>query len=508
MALKETIHPIIAQKAVGSHVTDVDGHDVIDVSGGFGPIIFGHNAPFVREAVCNMMNKDGWALGYEHQIVGEASKKFCQVTGNERVTWVNTGTEATTLAMRLCRLYNGRKKIVMFLGSYHGHFDGFLGIPTKMDAPDNCVAVAGGIARGFVQDLVVLEYDSIESLEWIEKHSDEIAGVYCETVQNRSPRLVPRAFLQKLRELCTARGMVLVFDEVVTGFRIGPGGAQSYFGIRADLVSYGKALGGGFPVGALGGRAEVMTGVDGGVWQYGDSSQPAGRRTFFAGTTCKHPLVMAAVCAVLDHIIKHGDEMYPQINSRIDRFVTTMNGWWKTHGHALRVDNFGTQFRFQVPADIAMTFYQTLKMNGLYTWEGRTCYLFTTHSEKDIDAMITACKTTTLMLLRHKIPLPRADSATSGVPPLPVAKTAFAIKVLRPRPRETKNGASSKGAATHVASSTNASDGSKAPPKAIKPYDVAQGSVAMVPELVAKYTLEHAASRKYMEVMSAFNPHF
>ena len=133
-------------------MTDVDGNEMIDVGGGFGPIIFGHNAPFVREAVCRVMDTGGWALGFEHEIVGECSRKFCQVTGNDRVTWVNTGTEATTLAMRLCRLYNRRKKIVMFLGSYHGHFDGFLGVPTTAEAPEKCVPLAGGIARGFVED--------------------------------------------------------------------------------------------------------------------------------------------------------------------------------------------------------------------------------------------------------------------------------------------------------------------------------------------------------------------
>uniref|UniRef100_A0A7S2BKI6 Ketosynthase family 3 (KS3) domain-containing protein n=1 Tax=Haptolina brevifila TaxID=156173 RepID=A0A7S2BKI6_9EUKA len=187
LALKDTIHPIVVQKATGSHVVDIDGNKMIDVSGGFGPIVFGHNAPFVREAVQKMMDADSWALGYEHKIVGECSRKFCQVTGNERVTWVNTGTEATTLAMRLCRLHTNRKKVVMFLGSYHGHFDGFLGVPMQLDAPEKCVPLAAGIARGFVQDLVVLEYDTAESLVWIDEHSDEVAGVFCETIQNRNP---------------------------------------------------------------------------------------------------------------------------------------------------------------------------------------------------------------------------------------------------------------------------------------------------------------------------------
>ena len=288
---KETIHPIVAKHALGSHVVDVDGNDLIDVGGGFGPVIFGHNPPFVRDALQQMLAADAFALGFEHAIVGENSRKFCQLTGNERVTWVCTGTEATTLAMRLCRLHTRRRWIVVFSGSYHGHFDGFLGIPTTR--PDNCVPQAGGIARGFVQDLVVLKNDESESLEWIAEHAAEIAGVFCEAVQNRNPRIVPRAFLCKLRELTAESGIVLVFDEVVTGFRIGPGGAQQELGIRADLATYGKVLGGGMPVGALGGRADIMAGVDGGVWQYGDASSPSGARTYFAGTARKSQLVSA-----------------------------------------------------------------------------------------------------------------------------------------------------------------------------------------------------------------------
>jgi glutamate-1-semialdehyde aminotransferase len=247
LPFKDTIHPIIAKQARGAHVVDADGNALIDVGGGFGPILFGHNPPFVREAVCKVLDADGWALGFEHTIVGETSKKFCQVTGMDRVTWVNTGTEGTTLAMRLCRLRTGRPKIVMFNGSYHGHFDGFLGVAMSPDMPDKCVPVAGGISRGFVENLVMLEYNSVSSLEWIERHSDEIAGVFCEAVQNRSPDIVPQAFLQKLRALTAARGVVLVFDEVVTGFRIGSGGVQEHLGIQADLVCYGKALGGGWP---------------------------------------------------------------------------------------------------------------------------------------------------------------------------------------------------------------------------------------------------------------------
>eukprot|EP00966_Prymnesium_polylepis_P162713 3760636-Prymnesium_polylepis.1 len=271
--------------------------------------------------------------------------------------------------MRLCRLFTGRPKIVMFFGSYHGHFDGFLGVPLM--GPDKCVPQAGGTPQGFVQDLVVLEYDATWSLEWIDEHADEIAGVYSETIQNRNPSVVPRPFLRKLRELTAARGIVLVFDEVVTGFRASPGGAQQALGIRADLVTYGKTLGGGFPIGALGGREGFMSGVDGGVWQYGDSSAPGGLRTYFAGTMCKHPLAMAATNAILDQIIEHGDVDYTAVAAQATRMTTSVNEWMAQQNLGLRIDHFNSQFRFQIPPDLSLAFYQTLNVNGVYTWESR-----------------------------------------------------------------------------------------------------------------------------------------
>ena len=184
----------------------------------------------------------------------------------------------------------------------------------------------------------------------------------------------PRAFLQKLRELTRAHRIVLVFDEVVTGFRIGPGGAQQHLGVYADLAAYGKVLGGGLPVGALAGRAELMAGVDGGVWQYGDASAPRGRRTYFAGTMCKHPLVMAAVGAMLDHIIAHGHELYPTLNGRMARLASELNEWWASQDVGLYIAHYGSQFRFVVPTDVALVFFQALTLSGVYTWEARAAH--------------------------------------------------------------------------------------------------------------------------------------
>ncbi|KAL1528561.1 hypothetical protein AB1Y20_009904 [Prymnesium parvum] len=408
LPFKDSIHPIVCESAEGPYVWDRDGNKLIDFSGGFGPVLFGHNPPFVRDALVDMLSHNRWGLGFEHELVGRCSEKVCRMLGTERCTWVNTGTEATTLAMRLCRLKTNRPKIVIFENSYHGHFDGFLGTPTT--APDKCTPASPGIARSMVSDLVMLKYDDEESLAWIRRHAKDVAGVFCEPVQNRDPSVQPRAFLRALRAICDEQAITLVFDEVVTGFRVGSGGAQAMLGVSADLACYGKAIGGGFPVGLVTGRADWMKGVDGGLWQYGDTSFPKAARTYFAGTFCKHPLAMACVNAVLDHILEHGDKLYDELNGNAKYLCDSINKFWSDKKIGFSMVHFGSQMRFIIPANIAMAFFQTLLCNGVYCWEGRTCFITTTHTREVIDDMLLALKKTTEALIEHHATLPYVAS--------------------------------------------------------------------------------------------------
>jgi len=261
----------------------------------------------------------------------------------------------------------------------------------------------------------VLPYNTQSSLDYISDNADRIAGVFCEAIQNRNPHVHPRKFLQRLRDMTTASNIVLVFDEVVTGFRVGAGGVQAHLGIRADLACYGKAIAGGMVVGAVAGSDECMNGVDGGRWQYGDRTFPKGHRTYFAGTFCKHPLGMAAVNACLDEMIENGDEFYPRLKAYTDYMASVLNPYWKSKGVGISMNHFGSQFRFTVPPDLALTFYQLLKLNGVYTWESRTCFQYTTTTTEDIEAVIAAFKKTTEQLMDAGIRFPPVEETPPKV---------------------------------------------------------------------------------------------
>ena len=220
-----------------------------------------------------------------------------KLTGMERVCFSNTGSEAVMVGLRIARAKTGRQKVVIFNGAYHGIFDGVLGVRTG----DYVEPLSPGTPFGMVEDIIMLEYDSAETLDTIKGMAHEIAAVLVEPVQSRRPGLQPQTFLRRLRKLTRDNGIALIFDEMVNGFRIAPGGAQEHFGIRADMALYGKTIGGGLPVGIITGSAEYLDYIDGGYWQYGDDSKPKEDVVVFGGTFCRHPFAMEAVTAVRPH---------------------------------------------------------------------------------------------------------------------------------------------------------------------------------------------------------------
>ena len=245
----ERIPVVVIEHAEGAHVLGTNGTDYVDIACGSGALLFGHNPSFLKDRLESMLTNSSYALGFENQLVGTNARRLCQLLNVERVTFVTTGTEATTLAARLARLHRKRSRIVTFEGSYHGHFDGFLGRPSSdtTTAP-SCIPASIGVPPSFVDEssLVVLAYDHEASLRYITEHADSLAAVFVEPVQARCDlKRDPRAFLHSLRELTRHHGIVLIFDEVTTGLRLGLGGAQARFGVQADLVAVGKALGAG-----------------------------------------------------------------------------------------------------------------------------------------------------------------------------------------------------------------------------------------------------------------------
>ncbi|MFJ2026547.1 MupA/Atu3671 family FMN-dependent luciferase-like monooxygenase [Streptomyces sp. NPDC087897] len=378
-ATKEMLYPIAARSAHGSRLTDVDGNDYTDITMGFGALLLGHEAEPVTEAVRRHL-ADGLRFGPRSPDTGEAAALLTALTGMERVAFASSGTEANSAAIRLARAATGRDKVVMFRGSYHGHIDSVLGRP---GAPgQHAVPVSRGIPASAVAELIVLEYGAQEALETIDALGDTIAAVLVEPVQCRNPGLRPVEFVRSLRELTARRGIVLLFDEMLTGLRPHPRGAQAHFGVVPDLATYGKALGAGFPIGAVAGRADLLDGVDGGFWRYGEPGGPSRETTFIGGTYMQHPLSMAAARAVLTHLTERGPGLQSGLNARTGALADRLNSFFRDEEFPLELAHFGSMFRFRHRADLELL-YHHLHLRGVYVWEWRSFYLSTAHTEDD-----------------------------------------------------------------------------------------------------------------------------
>ena len=280
--------PLFVRRAEGCLITDVDGNQFIDFVGSWGPMIIGHAHPEVIEAIRRAAG-DGTSFGAHSPLEVELAAMVCEaVPSIEKVRFVNSGTEATMSAVRLARGYTGRRMVVKFDGCYHGHADSFL---VKAGSGLLTLGIPGspGVPEEIVKNTLSIPYNDVESLErTLRDETLDIACVIVEPVAGNMGVVVPGMdFLQRLRQLTSELGIVLIFDEVITGFRLARGGAQERFGILPDLTCLGKIIGGGLPVGAYGGKREIMDLIapDGPVYQ--------------AGTLSGNPLAMAAGLAML-----------------------------------------------------------------------------------------------------------------------------------------------------------------------------------------------------------------
>jgi amino acid adenylation domain-containing protein len=388
---KEMVYPIFTVRSKGSRLWDVDGNEYIDILNGFGPIMLGHRPDFVERAMEQQLH-EGFEIGPQTPLAGEVAEMFCDLTGNERMSFCNTGSEAVIAALRVARTVTGRNKVVLFAGSYHGMFDEVLVKGVKAGETPRSLPIAPGIPRESVGNVVVLEYSTSESLEWIRTHASELAAVLVEPVQSRHPNLQPREFLREIRQITQDCGAALIFDEVVTGFRVHPGGCQALFDIRADLATYGKVLAGGMPIGVLAGKSQFMDALDGGAWQFGDDSYPSVGVTFFAGTFVRHPLTLAAVKAVLQHFREQGPQLQQQLTAKTSALVKALNALFENAGVPGRVETFASVFYVSFPVDFPLgsLLYYNLRSKGIYILEGFPCFLTTAHSDADIAAIVVA----------------------------------------------------------------------------------------------------------------------
>ena len=388
---KELVYPIWVQRSSGSKLWDVDGNEYIDLLNGFGPIFLGHAPSFVTKALEEQLSR-GFEVGPQTPLVGEVAEMICQLTGMDRASFTCSGSEAVQAAMRLSRTYTGRDKVVVFSRDYHGNFDQVLVRPANRDGQLRTAPSAPGIPFQSVDDTYVLEYGTEESLDIIKKYAAEIAAVIVEPVQSRRPDFQPKEFLHELRRFTREAGIVLVFDEVVTGFRCGPGGAQAHFGIEADLATYGKVIGGGMPIGVVAGRSSLMDIFDGGFWNFGDASFPEAGVTFFAGTFIRHPLTIAAAHATLKYLIQEGPALQQRVSDRAGRFADRVNALFKKYELKIELPRFTSQMylRNEEHTDLAPLLGTHLRYRGVHILEGFPCYMTDAHSEEDVEHLVRA----------------------------------------------------------------------------------------------------------------------
>ena len=385
---KELVYPLVIDRSSGNRLWDIDGNEYIDTLNGFGSCLFGHQPDFITSVLHKQIDS-GYEVGPQHPLAGEVCELLCEFTGHERAALCNTGSEAVLGSMRIARTVTGRSLVVAFTGAYHGINDEAL---VRGSKSMKTFPAAAGILSQSVQNVLILEYGTDESLEIIRNRAHEIAAVLVEPVQSRRPEFQPVAFLKELREITKASESLLIFDEVITGFRMHPGGAQALFGIKADLATYGKVIGGGISIGAILGTRHCMDALDGGFWQYGDNSYPEAGVTYFAGTFVRHPLALAAAKASLVHMKNMGAALQSNLNDLTENFATDLNGEFKKRDLPIEIKHFGSLWRLKFLEEIPYSelLFVLLREKNVHIWDGFPCFMTTAFKAEDIKKLKTA----------------------------------------------------------------------------------------------------------------------
>jgi glutamate-1-semialdehyde 2,1-aminomutase len=325
-------NPLFISRAKGAYLYDEDGNEYVDLINSWGPMILGHAHPAIEEAVREAL-KASPSFGAPTAREVEMAETICSMMPSvEKVRMVNSGTEATMSAIRVARGFTGRDKIIKMEGCYHGHGDSFL-IAAGSGALTFGNPDSPGVTKGTAQDTLIAPFNDLQAVRTlIDKNPEEIAALILEPVVGNMGCVAPEpGYLQDLREICSQHGIILIFDEVMTGFRLAPGGAQELFGIKPDLSTLGKIIGGGLPVGAYGGRRDIM-----------DSVSPAGP-IYQAGTLSGNPLAMAAGLAMLRHL-RSNKNIYNQLDQVSTKLVTEMKGEISKAGLKHTINQTGSMF--------------------------------------------------------------------------------------------------------------------------------------------------------------------
>ena len=386
--IKELVYPIVVERSRGCHLWDLDGNEYIDILNGFGSSLFGYMPDFIREA-CHQQLDKSIDIGPQTPLAGEVTKLMCELTGHDRSAVCNTGSEAVLGAMRIARTVTGKSLIIAFNGAYHGINDEVIvrGSKSLKSFP-----AAPGIMPEAVQNMLILDYGTSEALEIIKERIHEVAAVLVEPVQSRRPEFRPVDFLREVRALTKENNCALIFDEVITGYRMHQGGAQALFGIKADIGTYGKVFGGGMPIGGISGTREYMDALDGGHWQFGDDSIPEVGVTYFAGTFVRHPLTMAAAKASLEHMKRSGPALQERLNDLTDRLANEANRIFTAEKAPYWMVNFGSLFKIKYDDSVPYIelFFTLMRDKGVHIWDGFPCFLTEAHTEMDLSKVINA----------------------------------------------------------------------------------------------------------------------
>ena len=398
-------NPVFIFRGEGSKIIDVDGNEYIDYIGSWGPHLFGHNPPFIKKTLLEAI-ENGTSFGTPTELEVEMAKIITQLVPSvEMVRMVNSGTEATMSAVRAARGYTGKEKFIKFEGCYHGHSDYFL-IKAGSGALTLGVPTSPGVTEGNAADTLLADYNDIDSVKnLITKNKNEIAAIIIEPIAGNMGVIKTKdKFLKELRTICDEEKIVLIFDEVMTGFRVAPGGAQEILGIKPDLSTFGKIIGGGLPVGAFGGKREIM-----------ETIAPSGP-VYQAGTLSGNPLAMAAGFAALNHI-KDNPGVYKILEEKSAYLEKGFKQNLKELGRTFAINRVGSMmcmffiegpvvdFKTAVKSDTELYgkyFHEMLK-RGIYLAPAQFEALFvsTSHSTADLDKTILAHKESLKTLIRN-----------------------------------------------------------------------------------------------------------
>lgn len=388
--VKELVYPLVINKSESQTLWDVDGNKYIDMLCGFGSNFFGNGNEKIKKYVLEQVEK-GYEIGPQHELTGEVSQLVCELTNSDRAAFCNTGSEAVLGAMRIARTVTGRDIIIAFEGSYHGINDEVIVRGTKTG---KSLPAAPGITNGAVKNMIILEYGTDESLEKIRELSKDAAAVLVEPVQSRRSDFHPKEFLQEVRKITLENDCALIFDEVITGFRIHPGGAQAYFDVKADLATYGKIVGGGISIGVIAGKEKYMDALDGGHWQFGDASTPTVGVTYFAGTFVRHPMALAAAKGALEIIKEGGVKQLNDLTAKADKFADEMNLFCQQVGLPLKMDNFGSLMKPKWKEDIKNgdLLFALLRFYGVHCYDGFPWFVNLAHTDEELQTVIATFK--------------------------------------------------------------------------------------------------------------------